>query len=262
MFQTAHQANWNNNFPNKTSTVVAMISILLHCFDLVSNARIGDSVTEDKKSNTRSSCSTRYSLHTSLISQIGVSGKQCYHPLPTGNNRPEGWRTKTMAAMNSGHRFCLICTIHCWYMQLLVVSPQLPCKLGAVAPDGPASATLDSCTFSAHRWFPFVPTFSKFLKCAWQMVFATISFSRAGYWHQHGGRQGCQVYLSGQKCFACFVKQMMLFLWQIWVSARLQHVHSHWHRHFVRLDTMLPKKLCVEQKSQIYRNIINAMSIT
>ena len=32
-------------------------------------------------------------------------------------------------------------------MQLLVVSPQLPCKLGAVAPDGPASATLDSCTF-------------------------------------------------------------------------------------------------------------------
>ena len=262
MFQTAHQANWNNNFPNKTSTVVAMINILLHCFVLVSNARSGGSVIKR--------------VILVLAAQLGIvctplwfhklafpdSGKQCYHPLPTGNNSPEGWRTKTMAAMNSGHRFCLICTIHCWYMQLLVVSPQLPCKLGAVAPDGPASATLDSCTFSAHRWFPFVPTFSKFLKCAWQMVFATISFSRAGHWHQHGGRQGCQVYLSGQKCFACFVKQMMLFLWQIWVSARLQHVHSHWHRHFVRLDTMLPKKLCVEQKSQIYRNIINAMSIT
>ena len=147
MFQATHQANWNNNFPNKTSTVVAKISILLLCFVLVSNAKSGGGVTEDIKSNTRSSCSTRYSLHTSLISQIGVSGKQCYHPLPTGNNRPEGWRTKTMAAMNSGHRFCLICTIHCWYMQLLVVSPQLPCRLGAVAPDGPASATLDSCTF-------------------------------------------------------------------------------------------------------------------
>ena len=124
-----------------------MINILLHCFVLVSNARSGGSVIKR--------------VILVLAAQLGVvckplwfhklafpeSGKQCYHPLPTGNNSPEGWRTKTMAAMNSGHRFCLICTIHCWYMQLLVVSPQLPCKLGAVAPDGPASATLDSCTF-------------------------------------------------------------------------------------------------------------------